>query len=135
MPLRLTDVAQQLQKSLSEAQHAPQYEGIDFTAFAGKLAAYNAAAVAFDAKLQAAERGGDATALDALEAKAMVARDVFWMPEGLTYNKYWHTIDRLVSPFPELNFAAFAMKDRDAQVKIALDRLSAAVDRATAALQ
>jgi N-acetylated-alpha-linked acidic dipeptidase len=134
MPLRLTDVVEQLQKSVAEARRAPQYEGVDFTPFAAKLSAYHNAAVAFDAKLRTAERSGDKAQVDALETQAMTARDVFWMPEGLTYNKYWHTIDRLVSPFPELNYAAFATKDRDAALKIAFDRLSAAVDRAIAAL-
>jgi hypothetical protein len=134
MPLRLTDVVEQLQKSVAEARRAPQYEGVDFTPFAAKLSAYHNAAVAFDAKLRSAERSGDMAQVDALETQAMTARDVFWMPEGLTYNKYWHTIDRLVSPFPELNYAAFATKDRDAALKIAFDRLSAAVDRAIAAL-
>lgn len=135
MPLRLAPVAQQLSKSVAESRRAPQYEGIDFGPLAIACANYEAAAKAFDAKLLAAERSGDAATLDGLEHKAMAARDVFWMPEGLSYNKYWHTIDRFVAPFPELNFAAFQTKDKDAQVRTALDRLTAAVDRAIAALQ
>jgi hypothetical protein len=64
----------------------------------------------------------------------MLARDAFWMPEGLTYNKYWHTIDRYVFPFPELNYAAYEATNRDADVKTALDRLMASLQKATDAL-
>ena len=56
------------------------------------------------------------------------------MPDGLTYNKYWHTIDRFVAPLPELNYAAYETDKRDADVKIAIDRLSAALQKATAAV-
>ena len=134
MPLRLSDVAAQLLKDVDASKKAPQYDGLDFTALRAKIVDYQITAKAFDAKLWAAERGGDAAAIDALERYAMIARDVFWMPNGLSYNKYWHTIDRLVAPFPELNYAAFDA-DKAGKEKAALDRLGAAVDKATDALR
>ncbi len=134
MPLRLSDVASQVIKDIDAATKAPQDEGIDLSALRATAVAYQTSAKAFDARLLAAERSGDADALDALERKAMVARDVFWMPDGLTYNKYWHTIDRFVAPFPELNYAAYETTGRDADVKIAIDRLCAALRKAIAAI-
>ncbi|MBD5653904.1 MAG: M28 family peptidase [Candidatus Eremiobacteraeota bacterium] len=133
MPLRLTDVATQLLKDVDAARKAPQYDDIDFAPLRAKIATYLATAQTFDAKLQSAERSGEPAAVDALERRAMVARDVFWMPGGLSYNKYWHTIDRLVSPFPELNNAAFDT-NKSVAVAAALERLMIAVQKATSAL-
>ena len=130
MPLRLTEVTSALLSDVEAAKRAPQYRGIDFGPLENRVRAYHTVALAFDAKLQAAERAGTASQLDALEAKAAAARDVFWMPDGLSYNKYWHTIDRNFAAFPELSFAAFENQDRDAKIKTALDRLTSAVDRA-----
>jgi N-acetylated-alpha-linked acidic dipeptidase len=135
MPLRLTDVAQQLAKDVEAAHKNPQYVDVDFKPLRAKVKAYLEAAVAFDAKLLAAERAGDPAALDVLEQKAMVARDVFWMPDGLSYNKYWHTIDRFVAPFPELNYASFETENKDAKVAAALDRLETAISKATDAVK
>jgi FAD/FMN-containing dehydrogenase len=134
MPLRLSDVATQVIKDIDAATKAPQYDGIDLSGLRATAVAYQTSAKAFDARLLAAERSGDAGALDALERKAMVARDVFWMPDGLSYNKYWHTIDRYVAPFPELNYAAYETTGRDADVKTAIDRLTAAMQKAIAAI-
>ena len=130
MPLRLTDPANQFWNDVEAAKRAPQFAKVDFKPLEDRAAAYRVAAVAFDAKLQAAERAGDTATLDALEAKAMQARDVFWMSGGLYYNKYWHTIDRYQAPLPELNFAVWETQDRDAKVQAAMDRLTGAVNRA-----
>ena len=134
MPLRLSGVATQLLKDLDDAKKAPQYVDVDFAPLRAKIAAYATSAAAFDVKLLVAERSGDAAALAALERRASAARDAFWMPGGLSYNKYWHTLDRNVIPFPELNFAAYETTDRDAKVRAALARLSAAVIRASDAI-
>ncbi len=134
MPLRLADVPAQLMRDLDAAKRAPQFAEIDFTAYHDELVAYRSAAVAFDAQLLAAERAGDSAKLDALEAKAMLARDAFYQPGGLTYNKYWHTIDRVVAALPELNYAAYDPDNRDAMVKEALGRLIASTEKATSAL-
>jgi N-acetylated-alpha-linked acidic dipeptidase len=134
MPLRLTDVATQLVKDIDAAKKLDQYDGIDLSALRDKATAYEVAAKAFDARLLAAERSGDPSTLDTLEKKAMIARDSFWMPDGLTYNKYWHTIDRNVIPLPELNYAAFETTNRDADMKTALDRLETCIQKATDAL-
>jgi N-acetylated-alpha-linked acidic dipeptidase len=135
MPLRLTDVAQQLVKDVDAARKNPQYSDIDFKALRETTASYADAAKSFDAKLLAAERSGDPAALDMLEQKAMVARDVFWMPDGLSYNKYWHTIDRYVAAFPELNYASFETTGKDAKVATALGRLEAAIEKATVTIK
>jgi hypothetical protein len=134
MPLRLSDVAMQLLKDLGDAKKLPQYVDIDFAPLKSVTSAYKDAARTFDASLFAAERAGDATALAALERRAMVARDAFWMPEGLSYNRFWHTIDRYVAPFPELSFASYETTDRDAKIATALERLRAAIVKATTAI-
>lgn len=134
MPLRLTDVPTQMLKDIDTAKKAPQYDGVDFSGLRAKVAYYLETARSFDAKLVAAERAGDPAAIDALERRAMVARDAFWMPNGLSYNKYWHTIDRFVAPFPEVNYAAYD-SNKDAMVKAALDRLISSVEKATQALR
>jgi N-acetylated-alpha-linked acidic dipeptidase len=134
MPLRLTDVATQLLKDLDTARKAPQFDGVNFAPLSADMATYLTTAKAFDAKLRSAERSGDVAPIDALERHAMIARDAFWMPGGLTFNKYWHTIDRLVAPFPELSYAAYDT-DKAAKIKIALDRLAASVRKATDALK
>jgi N-acetylated-alpha-linked acidic dipeptidase len=130
MPLRLTDVANQLWTDVENAKHAPHLTDIDLKQLEDRIAGYKSSAAAFDAKLTAAERSGDAAALDPLEVRAMQARDVFWMPDGLYYNKYWHTIDRFQSSLPELYFAAYEPQDRAAHVKFAIDRLIDAINRA-----
>jgi len=130
MPLRLTDVANQLWTDVENAKHAPHLTDLDLKPLEDRVAAYRTAAALFDAELTQAERSGDLAMLDPLEARAMRARDVFWMPDGLYYNPVWHTIDRYQSSLPELYFAAYEPRDRDAHVKAALDRLIDAVNRA-----
>jgi N-acetylated-alpha-linked acidic dipeptidase len=130
MPLRLTDVANQLWTDVENAKHAPHLTDIDLKPLEERIVAYRTAAALFDVRLAQAERSGDLGTLDPLEARAMRARDVFWMPDGLYYNPVWHTIDRYQSSLPELYFAAYEPEDRDAYVKMALDRLIDALDRA-----
>jgi hypothetical protein len=134
MPLRLAAVPAQLLKDIEASRKLPQFDGVDWSGLRADATAYQAAAHAFDAKLLAAERSGDAASLEGLERRAMAARDVFWMPDGLTYNKYWHTIDRFVAPFPEVNYAAYETTDRDTKVRAALDRLRASIGKAIADL-
>ena len=134
MPLRLSDVAVQLSKDLIDAKKSPQYVDIDFSGLKSAIATYRDAAKIFDASLMAAERSGDRAAISTLEHRAMIARDAFWMPEGLAYNKYWHTIDRNVAAFPEVSYASYETSDRDAKITAALDRLRTAIGRATAAI-
>jgi N-acetylated-alpha-linked acidic dipeptidase len=136
MPLRLSDVSGLLLSDIETARKAPQYAGIDLEPFRTHVLAYRKAALAFDAQLLVAERSGDPAALAPLARKAELARDAYWMPEGLTYNRYWHTIDRSGGAFPELSFASFeAPAVRDAKIREALERLIAATDKAAAALQ
>jgi N-acetylated-alpha-linked acidic dipeptidase len=139
MPLRLTEESSLLLSDIEALKRTPQYAevaksvpqfGAELSHFQDHLRTYHDAALVFDAKLQAAERSGNVAQLDALEAKAAEARDVFWMPEGLSYNKYWHTIDRYTVAFPELNFAMYESENLESKVKAALERLTSAVDRA-----
>ncbi len=132
MPLRLGSVPAQILKDIETSRKLPQFDGVDWSGLRVDATAYQTAANAFDAKLLAAERSGDAATLASLERRAMAARDVFWMPDGLSYNKYWHTIDRFVAPFPEVNYAAYETTDRDAKVRAALERLRASIRNAIA---
>jgi hypothetical protein len=133
-PLRVSEVPSLMLRDLAAFGKLPNMAGIDLGGLEAKLTAFQTAAKAVDAKAAAAERAGDAAAMDALYAKAEVARASFYMPDGLTYNKYWHTIDRYVAPFPEVNYASYETDGRAEKVKVALDRLGAAADHATAAL-
>ena len=135
MPLRLADVPAQMLKDLDAAKRLPQFDSVDFTPLRAKATAYLDVAKAFDVKLAAAEHTGDVRVMEPLERKAMTARDAFWLPDGLSYNAFWHTIDRFVTPFPEVNFAAFETTGRDAKVARALGRLENAVSHATETLR
>jgi hypothetical protein len=83
----------------------------------------------------AAERGGDIATMDALQVKIAEARAAFYAADGLSYNRYWHALDRLVVPYPEIYYAAYETDDRVAKMNAAVDRFATAVDKATAALR
>lgn len=132
MPLRLSPVPREMLAELKAFAKLPPVAEANLDPLREALGAYQSAASRFDARLLAAERSGDAPALDALEIEAEAARDVFWSPQGLYYNKYWHTIDRSIIPFPELLAAAIEPQNRLEKLQAAVDRLTAAVRRAVA---
>jgi hypothetical protein len=53
------------------------------------------------------------------------------MPNGLSFNAYYHSLDRVFMSFPEIVFAA---SDTSAQ-QAAVERATTALQTATAALQ
>jgi len=134
-PLRISEVPALMLRDLDTLAKDPRMQGVDFAPLRAKLGEFLTAAQASDAKMVAAERAGDAAAIDALYAKEEAAREVFYMRDGLAYNKYWHTIDRLVMPFPELNFASYETDGKAEKEKAAIDRLTAAAQRGVAALK
>jgi hypothetical protein len=83
----------------------------------------------------AAEKAGDISAMEALSAKIAASRDAFYSQDGLSYNRYWHTIDRFVIPFPEINYASYETDGKAEKMNAAINRLATAVGAATAALQ
>jgi hypothetical protein len=95
------------------------------------LVAYQAAAHATDVAMQKAEAAGDAATMTQLAVKEQASRDAFYMPDGLLQQSAYHTIDRVFTSFPEIVFSG---KDKEMKAK-AIDRMTAAVKNATAALQ
>jgi N-acetylated-alpha-linked acidic dipeptidase len=134
-PLRISEVPALMLRDLDTFAKDPRMQGVAFTPLHTKLEAFLAAGKASDAKMETAERGGDVATIDALYAKEERARSVFYMPDGLAFNKYWHTIDRFVAPFPEVHFASYETDGKAEKMKAALDRLAAAVDAGIQALQ
>jgi N-acetylated-alpha-linked acidic dipeptidase len=133
-PLRLEEIPTQLLKDLMPIQ-----VGV-FAATQGKqtlgdlrsaLEAYRDAAHTTDVAMENAERSGDVATMKTLSQKENASRDAFYVPDGLLENKYYHTIDRVYTSFPEI---AFGGKDVALQAK-ALGRMMAAVQNATAALK
>ena len=134
MPLRIAEVPEQLLKDLMPVQigaFAATQGKVTLSDLRDELEAYDAAAKSADEAMKKAQAAGDVAAMQALLAKMQASRDAFYMPDGLLENKYYHTIDRVYTSFPELVFAG---KDMANQVK-ALGRMMAAVKNATAALQ
>jgi hypothetical protein len=66
-----------------------------------------------------------------LAAQEQAARDAFYMPGGLSFNAYYHSLDRVFTSFPEFVFAGSDTKAQQA----AVDRATAALQKATGALQ
>ena len=60
-----------------------------------------------------------------------VQDDAFFVPDGLTYNPYYHTLDRVFSSFPEIVYAGSS----PIAIAKAVQRATEAVRAATAALQ
>lgn len=128
-PLRLLELPDQMIKDVADAK-ASWAKDIDFSRLSAGLAQYRAAAAALDQEMQAAELRADVAAMQAISLKGRRSRDAFWMPGGLSYDPYYHTIDRL----PEISYAVDDGNDK-AKVKSAIDRLVSAVERAAAALK
>ena len=133
--LRISEVPALMLRDLSTLQADPIVKGVDVTALRTKLDAFLTAATAVDEKMIAAEQAGDVTTMDALQVKIAEARDAFYSADGLSYNRYWHAIDRLVQPYPEIYYAAFETDDRVGKMNAAVARFGNAVDKATAALR
>ncbi|MFN2450097.1 MAG: hypothetical protein ABR508_10000 [Candidatus Baltobacteraceae bacterium] len=65
-----------------------------------------------------------------IAAKEQAARDAFYAPDGLAFNRYYHSTDRVFVSFPDVLFAG-----GDARVQqAAIDRFTAALTAAAKAL-
>jgi hypothetical protein len=102
-----------------------------FVSFSQALKAFDANAKAADKAMAAAEAAGDVATMQKLAAQEQAARDAFYMPNGLSFNPYYHSLDRVFTSFPEL---VFAVSDAKAQ-QAALDRFTRALQNAAAALK
>ena len=133
-PLRIAEVPTQLLKDLMPLQ-LQAFEASDgkvtLSDLRDAVVAYQTAAKATDAAMEKAEAAGDTATMTELAAKIQASRDALFMPDGLTFQAAYHTIDRVFTSFPEI---AFAGKDKDKKAK-AVDRMTTAVKNATAALQ
>jgi N-acetylated-alpha-linked acidic dipeptidase len=133
-PLRIEEIPTQLLKDLMPIQVAT-FEATDgkvtLSELRDALVAYQSAAHATDVAMQKAEAAGDVSTMTALAAKEQASRDAFYIPDGLLLQPAYHTIDRVFISFPEIVFAG---KDKEKKAK-AVERMTAAVKNATAALQ
>ena len=133
-PLRIEEIPTELLKDLMPIQLAA-FEATDgkvtLSELRDALVAYQTAAHATDVAMQKAEAAGDTATMTQLAAKEQASRDAFYMPDGLLQQSAYHTIDRVFTSFPEIVFAG---KGKEMKAK-AVDRMTAAVKNATAALQ
>jgi N-acetylated-alpha-linked acidic dipeptidase len=133
-PLRIEEVPTQLLKDLMPLQLAA-FEASDgkvtLSELRDALVDYQGAAHATDLAMQKAEAAGDTATMTQLATKEQASRDAFYMPDGLLFQSAYHTIDRVYTSFPEILFSG---KDKARKAK-AVERMTAAVKSATAALQ
>ncbi|HEY2473601.1 MAG TPA: M28 family peptidase [Candidatus Cybelea sp.] len=133
-PLRIEEIPQQLLKDLMNLQ-LTEFQRTDGAVrlddLRQALDAYRAAAHETDLAMQKAEAAGDVAAMQAIAAREQAARDAFFVPDGLSFNAYYHTLDRVLTSFPEI---AFAGNNTDA-VKKAEARALTAIQNAAAALK
>jgi N-acetylated-alpha-linked acidic dipeptidase len=134
-PLRLAEMSAQFAKDAPATIMPIAMSGkIPMTSIVGftqALKAFDASAKAADKAMAAAEASGDAATMQKLAAQEQAARDAFYMPNGLSFNPYYHSLDRVFTSFPEL---VFAVSDAKAQ-QAALDRFTRALQNAAAALK
>ena len=129
-PLRIAEVPEQLFKDL------PVLFGVtggkaDTTQLITALTAFETAATATDNAMIKAEASGDVATMQKLGVQEQAARGAFFLQDGLSFNKYLHTIDRVFVSYPEVIFAGSDTKAQQA----AIDRITASVQIAAAALK
>ncbi len=129
-PLRISEMPKQLKSDLP-AFVAIAGGKVKTDALASALSDFSSAAAAQDKAMAAAEAAGDAHAMQQIAVKEHAARDAFFVPAGLSFNGYYHSLDRVFTSFPEVIFAG---PDAKAQ-QDAVDRFTTAVQNATAALR
>jgi N-acetylated-alpha-linked acidic dipeptidase len=129
-PLRIAEVPEQLFKDLPELFMVTNGKA-NATALIAVLTAFQNAATQTDDVMSKAQDAADVATMQALAAKESAARAAFYMPDGLSFNKYYHTIDRVYASYPEVLFAGHDIKAQQA----AIDRITACIQNATAALK
>jgi N-acetylated-alpha-linked acidic dipeptidase len=129
-PLRIAEMPEQFSKDLPALYNATAGKANTAQLIAA-LTAFHNAAEQTDNAMAKAESAGDATTMQKLAAQESTARAAFYMPGGLTFNKYYHSIDRVFMSYPEVMFAG---SDAQAQ-QAAIDRITTSIQNATAALK
>jgi N-acetylated-alpha-linked acidic dipeptidase len=133
-PLRIEEVPWQMLQDLAPTQLAVFQStngAVTLNELHDQLTAYQAAAHAVDLSMQQAEASGDVATMQAIAAREQASRDAFFAGDGLLENKYYHTIDRLYTSFPEIVFAG----GNQQTIATASERISRAIAGATSALQ
>jgi len=128
-PLRVAEIPEQLMKDMPMLFGATMGKA-NLTRLAAALAAFKTAAASTDAQMAKAEAAGDVASMQNVAAREQQARAAFYLPEGLAFNKYLHTVDRVFVSYPEVLFAGSDSKAQQA----AIDRMTAAIENATNAL-
>lgn len=128
-PLRMSEMAAQLQKDFPMVSLVTMGKA-NTTELAAALTSFSASAAAADAAMAAAEASGDKAAMQKLAAREQAARNAFFSENGLTFNAYYHTMDRLFVSYPEVVFAGANPLAQQS----AIDRMTAAVNSAAKAL-
>jgi hypothetical protein len=129
-PLRISEMPAQFTKDLGPLSAATMNK-VNVRTLAQALLDFSAAAKATDEAMARAEAAGDVSTMQQLGAKEQAVRDAFYVPSGLSFNQYYHTLDRVIGPYPEVTYAGDDPKAQQA----AVDRFTAAVEAATNALK
>lgn len=126
-PLRLAEMSAQFAKDLAPLNVSMMQK----MALMQAIKEFDVAAKGADKAMAAAEASGNVAAMQKLAAQEQAARDAFYVPSGLSFNKYYHSLDRVFTSFPEIVFAGSDAKAQQA----AVDRFTATLQNATAALK
>jgi N-acetylated-alpha-linked acidic dipeptidase len=129
-PLRISEMPAQFMKDSALLSGAAANK-VNVRALVQALLDFSAAAKATDDAMARAEAAGDVASMQQLGAREQAVRDAFYVPTGLSFNKYYHTLDRVFSTYPEVTFAGDNPKAQQA----AVDRFATAVQNATNALK
>jgi len=129
-PLRISEMPAQFMKDTALLSGAAMNK-VNIRALVQALSDFSAAAKATDDAMARAEAAGDVATMEQLGAKEQAVRDAFYVPAGLSFNKYYHTLDRVFSTYPEVTFVGDNPKAQQA----AVDRFATAVQNATNALK
>jgi N-acetylated-alpha-linked acidic dipeptidase len=130
-PLRLAEMSVQFSRDLPALQMMAIGGKLSLTDLTQALRAFDAAARITDNAMATAEAAGDVATMQKLAAQEQAARDAFYDPNGLSFNKYYHSLDRVFTSFPEVMFAGPDPKAQQA----AVDRFTTALQNATNALK
>ena len=128
-PLRIAEIPEQLLKDMPVLVGATMGKA-NVAPLSAALASYDAAAKAMDAQMAQAEASGNSAAMIAIAAKEQQARDAFFDPDGLAFNKFYHTFDRVYVSYPEVLLAGSDPK----AAQTAIDRAAGAANKAATLL-
>jgi len=133
-PLRIEEIPWQMLKDLTPLQAATITRtngAVTLAELRQALVSYQTSAHATDVAMQQAEAQGDAAAMQRIAVREQAARDAFYAVDGLIVNRYYHTIDRVFTSFPEIVYAG----GKTDTVTKGLERIMSAIQNATVALK